>query len=195
MLKKYYFLILSLLIIFVPGAYAAPINSTINTPDEGFSFSATNRTNDVEFSEQSLQEWNDIISIQEPNIEPILFPIIVMIVFTVCLFVGLKSKDTAIAGMFFILSFVMSIVLILIFSGNLEFGIITEETTTSINTSTGLFEISKTYYTNKIIPNDTTFRPIFSMVFQLLFYFSMVAFVVKLFLMPMLEKRKKEKEA
>lgn len=195
MLKKYYFLIISLLIVSVPGVLAAPINSTINTPDEGFSFSEIeNRTSDVQFSEQTLQNWNQIINIKTPNIQSIFFPILVMIIFSVSLAVAIKSKSSVIAGMFFILAFLMSLVLVLIFAGNLEFGIISEETNSQINTNTGLFEISKTYHTNKLIPNDYTFRPIFSLVFQILLVFSMIMFIAKLFLIPLLEKRRNQNE-
>jgi len=188
---KYPFFIIALLVFSIPGVFADLTTSTINDPDQGFTFSGNpTRTNDVAFSEDLLQKWHDILKIETTNIQPIFFLVIVMIIFVVSLATAIASKATAISGMFFILSFVMALILVLIFLGNLEFGIIQEETTSSVNTNTGIFEITKTYHTNKLIPNDTTFRPIFSLVFQILLFFSMIMFVVKLFIMPILEKRK-----
>jgi quinol-cytochrome oxidoreductase complex cytochrome b subunit len=105
----------------------------------------------------------------------------------------MKAIGEAIACLFFMLSFIMSLILILLFSGNMEFGILQEETTSKINTITGEFEISKTYYTTKLIPNEETFRPIFSLMFQMLFFFSIIMFIVKSFLIPHLQKTKAQK--
>lgn len=194
-LFSYLFLFSLVAISIIPAAMAAPINSTIQTPGTNFSYSANPvRSNDVTFSEFNLDKWDDISNIEDPKIQPILFPILMMIIFSFSLFAGLKIKESAIAGMFFLLTFVMCLVLLLVFMGNLEFGIITEETIATVDTSTGLFEISKTYNTHKMIPNDATFRPILTLVFQLLFFFSMITFIAKLFLIPLLEKRKNEKE-
>lgn len=195
MLKRLCFLISAVLLVTVPVAFADAVNSTINTPDIGFSFSATqNRTNDVKFAETNLEEWNKIVSIESPNIQPIFFPILVLIIFGISFSAGMKAKGEAVAGMFFMLSFIMSLILVLLFSGNLEFGILQEETKSTIDTNTGLFEISKTYHSTKLIPNEKTFRPIFTSVFQMLFFFSIIMFVVKSFLQPSLEKKKLEKQ-
>ncbi len=195
MLKHYSILIIALITISIPEAFAAPINSTIGTPDEGFLFSSIqNRTNDIQFSEFNLEKWTDILNIETPNVQPIFYPIIVMIFFGLSFTAANKSKGEYITGMYFLIATIMALVLMLMFSGNMEFGIIEEQTKGTINTSTGVFEVSKTYNTNKIITNDESFRTIFSMVFQLLFYFTILMFIVKTFLQPVLDKRKKDKE-
>lgn len=161
-------------------------------PDSGFS-QINVRSNDVEFSEFTLESWNNIITIQNPNIQPIFFPILTMIIFGLSFFAGVKAKDQVNSSIFLILSFLMALILILLFSGNLEFGILQEETTSTINTNTGIFEISKTYHSTKLIPVDETFRPIFTGIFYMLFFVSIILLIVKSILIPVLIKKRAEK--
>ena len=86
----------------------------------------------------------------------------------------------------------MALILILLFSGNLEFGILQEETTSEINTNTGIIQIAKTYNTVKLIPTDETFRPIFTGIFYMLFFVSIILFIVKAILLPTLIKKRAE---
>ena len=171
------------------------INSTINTPnDNGGGFSLINsRDNDVKFSEFALESWNHIITIQTPNIQSIFFPILVMIIFGLSFSAGVKAKDQVSSSIFLILSLLMALILILLFSGNLEFGILQEETTSTVNTNTGIIQISKTYHSIKLIPTDETFRPIFTGIFYMLFFVSIVLFIVKSILIPTLIKKRAEK--
>jgi|APSaa5957512535_1039671.scaffolds.fasta_scaffold00674_29 hypothetical protein len=191
MLKTSLFLII-LLSFSVPIVFGDSINSTINMPDSGFS-QINVRSNDVEFSEFTLESWNNIITIQNPNIQPIFFPILTMIIFGLSFFAGVKAKDQVNSSIFLILSFLMALILILLFSGNLEFGILQEETTSTINTNTGIFEISKTYHSTKLIPVDETFRPIFTGIFYMLFFVSIILLIVKSILIPVLIKKRAEK--
>ena len=167
------------------------INSTINTPYNGFTFTQ-NRTDHISFSESNLESWNDITDIQTPNIQPFFFPLLVMIIFGLSFSAGVKAKDQVNSSIFLTLAFLMALILILLFSGNMEFGILQEELTSNINTNTGIIQIAKTYHSIKIIPTDETFGPIFTGVFYLLFFVSIILLVIKSILIPVLIKKRAE---
>ena len=191
MLKLFFLIIL--LSFSIPISFADSINSTINTPDDGFIFTSNqNRTGDVAFSEFNLEKWNEITNIQTPNVQPIFFPLLAMIIFGISFSAGVKAKDQINSSIFLMLSFLMALILILLFSGNLEFGILQEETTSEINTNTGIIQIAKTYNTVKLIPTDETFRPIFTGIFYMLFFVSIILFIVKAILLPTLIKKRAE---
>lgn len=196
MLKQYYFLILVLFVVSIPAAHAQNINSTIGTPDSGFTFSSIqNKTNDAAFTEFNLEKWNQISNIEEPNIQPIFFPIIVLITFLLTFSAAMKAKGDIVVGLYFIISFLMAFILTLMFSGSQEYGYVIEHLGTQINTATGTFEILKTYETVKIIPLEDSFRPVYALIFNVFFYFSILMFIVKSFLQPFLEKKEIKKQA
>ena len=191
---RIHLLLLFVIMISIPVAYADSVNSTINEPSLGYLFSNSTRDNDVSFSENSLESWNTIITIQAPNVEPIFFPILVLIIFGLSFSAGIKSNNQINSSIFLVLSFLMALVLVLLFSGNLEYGILQEETTSDINTNTGIINISKTYHSVKIIPTNDTFRPIFTGIFYLLFFVSLILLILKSFLIPTLNDRKDKNE-